>query len=106
MMQANEGEGLTARQRRAVLALLEAPSAEAAAAAVGVASSTLWRWRQTPAFQRAFQDARAAFRKGAGPARRDRRDGRRDPRQEPVLWHPGGGGVGCPRPPGADTHRH
>jgi hypothetical protein len=60
MMQANEGEGLTARQRRAVLALLEAPSAEAAAAAVGVASSTLWRWRQTPAFQRALQDARRA----------------------------------------------
>ncbi len=59
-MQGNEGDGLTPRQRRAVLALLEAPSAEAAATAVGVASSTLWRWRQTPAFQRALQDARRA----------------------------------------------
>jgi hypothetical protein len=47
-------ETLTARQEKALLALLAEPTVDAAAAAVGVTPRTLWRWQQEPAFRAAL----------------------------------------------------
>src|ERR1043165_1854735 len=52
------GDLLTAKQTRAMLALLQHPTLKEAAAAVGVGESTLWRWSQTPEFKAAYLDAR------------------------------------------------
>lgn len=49
---------LTAKQARAVLALLEHPTLKNAAAAANVGETTLWRWSQTPEFKAAYMDAR------------------------------------------------
>lgn len=49
---------LTPRQERAVLALLREPSVEAAAQAVGVNPTTLWRWGKMPLFRAALEEAR------------------------------------------------
>jgi hypothetical protein len=55
-------DGLTARQLAAIAALVEGKPVAKAAAAAGVLESTLYRWRQDPAFQRALQRAEdAAF---------------------------------------------
>ena len=43
---------------QAVLALLQQPTLEKAAAAVGVSQVTLWRWVQTEQFQQAYRKAR------------------------------------------------
>jgi len=53
-----QDEILTAKQMRAMLALLQHPTLKEAAAAVGVGESTLWRWSQTPEFKAAYLDAR------------------------------------------------
>ena len=46
------------RREQAVLALLQHPTIEKAAAAVGVSVVTLWRWMQTEEFQQAYRKAR------------------------------------------------
>jgi hypothetical protein len=46
------------RQDQAIVALLEHPSLERAAAALNVSSVTLWRWLQQPEFQTAYREAR------------------------------------------------
>jgi len=53
-----KSEKLTARQEKAILAILSEPGVEAAAAAVGVNPATLWRWQKEPAFREALADAR------------------------------------------------
>ncbi len=52
------GSKPTARQKQAVLALLETPTIAAAANKIGVNESTLRRWRAEPGFQQAFEEAR------------------------------------------------
>lgn len=49
---------LTGKQARAVLCLLSAPNLEAAAKAAKVSVTTLWRWMQTPSFQKACRETR------------------------------------------------
>ncbi|HEX2999563.1 MAG TPA: hypothetical protein VHR86_04935 [Armatimonadota bacterium] len=49
---------LTKKQERAVLALLTEPGVDAAAKAVGVNPSTLWRWLQDDNFKAAVAAAR------------------------------------------------
>jgi len=46
------------RQEQAIVALLENPTLEKAAAALDVSSVTLWRWMQKPEFQEAYRKAR------------------------------------------------
>ena len=46
------------RREQAVVALLQHPTIEKAAAAVGVSHVTLWRWMQTEEFQQAYRKAR------------------------------------------------
>jgi hypothetical protein len=59
---ARSRDGLTARQLAAIAALVEGKPVAKAAAAAGVLESTLYRWRQDPAFQKALQRAEdAAF---------------------------------------------
>jgi len=48
----------TSRKDRAILALLEHPTAEKAAEAVGVHPTTLRRWLRQPEFQEALRQAR------------------------------------------------
>jgi DNA-binding IclR family transcriptional regulator len=48
----------TSRKDRAILALLEHPTLEKAAEAVGVHSTTLRRWSRQPEFQEALRQAR------------------------------------------------
>jgi len=51
------------RQDQAVIALLENPTMDKAAAALGVSGVTLWRWMQDPGFQAVYREARwRAFR--------------------------------------------
>ena len=52
------GDDLTQKQTRAMLALLEHPTLRDAAAAIGVGESTLYRWTQLPTFKTAYMDAR------------------------------------------------
>ena len=52
------GSARSGRKERAVLALLEHPTIEKAAAAVGISDVTLWRWLQTDEFQNAYRKAR------------------------------------------------
>ena len=55
---ADPRDGLTDRQRRAVLAVLEAPNMEAAARAAGVVKSTLYEWIRLPAFRAQLEAGR------------------------------------------------
>lgn len=48
---------LSRRAEKMILALLEHPTQEKAAAAVGVGKTTLWRWRKDPDFQKALLEA-------------------------------------------------
>ena len=50
--------GLDARQERMILALLEHPTNEKAAAALGISAVTLWRATKKPEFAEAFRKAR------------------------------------------------
>lgn len=52
-------DGLTERQRRALAALLAAPTAKEAAKIANVGERTLKRWRTLPAFQRAYREAQS-----------------------------------------------
>lgn len=49
---------LTAKQTRALLALLEHPTLRDAAKAIKVSETTLWRWTQEPEFKAAYMNAR------------------------------------------------
>ena len=46
------------REEQAIVALLEHPTLEKAAAALAVSDVTLWRWMQNPEFQEAYRKAR------------------------------------------------
>lgn len=50
--------GQEARKDRIILALLEHPSMEKAAAALGMSTTTLWRWTQREGFEDDFLKAR------------------------------------------------
>src|ERR687886_540740 len=50
------------KREQAILALLQEPTVEAAAKAVGVADVTLWRWMQQPDFQAEYRIARRVSR--------------------------------------------
>lgn len=52
-------DGLTERQRRALAALLTAPTAKEAAKIANVGERTLKRFRALPAFQRAYRAAQS-----------------------------------------------
>src|SRR6185503_18991064 len=52
------GQSLTAKQERALVALLEYSTMEEAAKAVGVGKTTLWRWLQDNDFHAAYMKAR------------------------------------------------
>jgi hypothetical protein len=56
-MKATE-EKLTAKQERALVALLDCGEMKRAATMVGVAETTLWRWLQQPDFQARYRAAR------------------------------------------------
>ena len=49
---------LTAKQEKAIAALLDRPTIREAAQSVNVGEATLWRWLQEPEFQRAYRTAR------------------------------------------------
>jgi hypothetical protein len=51
-------ESLTPKQHKAIYALLEQPTLEAAAEDVGVSTATIKRWRKTEAFTSEFRRAR------------------------------------------------
>jgi hypothetical protein len=53
-----EEKELTAKQERAILALLSAPTISAAAANVGIGETTLYLWLKEPSFAAAYRDAR------------------------------------------------
>ena len=53
-----DDSGLDARQERMILALLEHPTHEKAAAALGISTVTLWRATKKPEFAEAFRKAR------------------------------------------------
>ena len=46
------------RQDRIIVALLEHPTLDKAATAIGVSSVTVWRWMRRPEFQEAYRKAR------------------------------------------------
>ncbi len=52
------GEKFTRNKEQAVMALLTQPTVDAAAAAAGVSSATLWRWRKLPEFQAQYHEVR------------------------------------------------
>ena len=49
---------VNARQQKAISALLEEPTLQAASSRVGVNPSTIWRWMQCEVFREAYQAAR------------------------------------------------
>jgi hypothetical protein len=51
-------ESLTPKQQRTIQALLEHPTARAAASAAAISEGTLYRWLAEPAFSRAYRAAR------------------------------------------------
>ncbi|MBI3946706.1 MAG: hypothetical protein HY321_12355 [Armatimonadetes bacterium] len=57
-MEPDGTQKLTAKQRKAILALLSEPGIDKAAALADVAPNTLWRWRREPAFREALAEAR------------------------------------------------
>ncbi len=56
-LQATPGN-LSAKQQRAILALLSEPGIDAAARKAGVNPATLWRWQRQPHFREALAEAR------------------------------------------------
>ena len=48
------------QREQLILALLQQPSLEKAAAAIGISAVTAWRIRQTPEFQQEYRQARRA----------------------------------------------
>jgi hypothetical protein len=52
------GRGRESRFDRAILALLQSPTIEKAAVAVGISTVTLWRWMQLGEFQVRLRSAR------------------------------------------------
>jgi hypothetical protein len=52
---------LSRRGEKILMALLEHPSQEKAAAAAEVSAVTLWRWQQKPEFQKALLEARREY---------------------------------------------
>ena len=52
------GEKISRKMDAAILALLQEPTIEKAAARSGVSEVTLWRWQQMPEFQEQYQAAR------------------------------------------------
>lgn len=55
------GDGLSAKQQAALIALLQSPSIEAAAAQAKVSSRAIHKWFHQEAFKRAFREARKAM---------------------------------------------
>jgi len=49
---------LSRRGEKILLALLEQPNQEKAAAAAGISTVTLWRWQKKPGFRKALAEAR------------------------------------------------
>ena len=62
---ARESGGLTDRQLRAIPAILEGPTIEAAARAAGVAKVTLYEWLKQDPFREKLEAARAELYRGA-----------------------------------------
>ena len=58
MQMKGHGEKLSRKQQEAISALLTHPTIQAAAAATGVASVTMWRWLKMPQFQAEYRAAR------------------------------------------------
>jgi hypothetical protein len=57
--QPNSSKPISAkRMEQAIVALLENSSVEKAASAIGISSTTLWRWMQQDAFEEAYLKAR------------------------------------------------
>ena len=56
---------LTAKQERAIVALLSEQTVDAAAAKAGCRRSTIWRWLQTREFSEAYRTARSESVKAA-----------------------------------------
>jgi hypothetical protein len=56
----HENGRLTAKQEKAIAALLTEPSVAAAAAKAGIATSTLFGWLRDPTFDTAYRTARRA----------------------------------------------
>ncbi|MBL8190284.1 MAG: hypothetical protein JNK38_19870 [Acidobacteria bacterium] len=54
----SETERLSAKQHRAIEALLSEPTTRAAAAAADVSEATIWRWLAEPEFSAAYRAAR------------------------------------------------
>lgn len=52
------GEKLSRKQEQAIAALLNCPTVEQAAKAVGIGEVTLWRWLQLPDFQEKYREAK------------------------------------------------
>ncbi len=50
--------GRTPRQDKLIVALLEHPTLEKAAASIGISDVTLWRWMKKPEFAEAYRKAR------------------------------------------------
>ena len=59
------GEKLSRKEEQAIVALLQQPTLQAAAASVGVSDVTLWRWLQQPDFQARYRAARRQLVEGA-----------------------------------------
>jgi hypothetical protein len=53
-----KGEKLSRKQEDAIVALLTAPTIQAAAEATGITYITLWRWMQIPEFKEQYREAR------------------------------------------------
>ena len=58
MSESSAGTVRNRRQDQAIVALLENPTLDKAAAVLGVSGVTLWRWMQKPAFLEAYRRAR------------------------------------------------
>ena len=54
-----ENKALSAKQEKAIAALLETPTTRAAAQAAGVSEATIWRWLADEAFASVYRNARA-----------------------------------------------
>lgn len=49
------------KQEKAVVALLESPTVEAAATSVGISTASLYRWLRDPVFKARYREARSAL---------------------------------------------
>jgi hypothetical protein len=59
------GEKLSRKEEQAIVALLQQPTLQAAAAALSISDVTLWRWLQQPDFQARYRAARRQVVEGA-----------------------------------------